>query len=63
MTYAKFNCLKKNCLIIELCVNKWLMFNWIVSDRLQYLELSNFIDSRLKIIYIYLIYMYKENLA
>ena len=39
MTYDKLNCLKLNCLIILLCVNKWLMFNWIVSDTSQYLEL------------------------
>ena len=32
MTYAKLNCLKYYCLISELCVNKWLVFNWIVSD-------------------------------
>ena len=23
---------KFNCLIIQLCANKWLMFNWIASD-------------------------------
>ena len=25
-------------------VNKWPVFNWIVSDTLQYLELFNFVD-------------------
>ena len=32
MTYAKLNCLKYNYLIIQLYVNKWLKFFWIVSD-------------------------------
>ena len=26
MTYAQFDCLKYNSLIIELCINKWPMF-------------------------------------
>ena len=38
MTYAKLNCLKKKFLIIQLRVNKWLMFIWIVNDTKQYLE-------------------------
>ena len=32
-TYAQMNCLKENCLIIQLCVDKWLMFKWIISVK------------------------------
>ena len=32
MTYAQLDCL---------CVNKWVMFNWIVNDTYQYLEPFN----------------------
>ena len=39
-------------LIISLCVSKWLMFNWIVSNKYQYLEPFNFVDLCLQIIYI-----------
>ena len=35
-----------------LLVNKWLRFNWIVSDTLLYLELFNFVVLCLQIIYI-----------
>ena len=38
MTYAKLKCLKYNCLIIELWLNKWLMFNVIARYRKQNLE-------------------------
>ena len=31
-------------LVIQLCVNKWLVFNWIVSDTPQYVEPFNFVD-------------------
>ena len=37
------------------------MFNWIVNDTLQYLELFNFVDLCLQIIYI--INMKKPDLA
>ena len=30
---AKLNCLKLNSWTFQECVNKWLMFNWIVSDK------------------------------
>ena len=28
-------------LVIELCVNKWLIFNWIFIDTYQYMEPFN----------------------
>ena len=33
MTITDLKCLKFNCLITWLYLNKWLMFNWFVSDR------------------------------
>ena len=61
-------------MIIKLYVNKWLMFNWIVSDTLQYLKLINYVQKKVRLIrkyyqqnlftkHIYLIYMYKGDLA
>ena len=42
MSKANLYCVKYNCLIIHLCVNKWLIFNYIVSDKYQYAEPFNF---------------------
>ena len=39
------------------------MFKWIVCDTLQYMELFNFLDSHMFTNHIYLIYMYKLDLA
>ena len=33
MTYAKLNCLKLNGVYIQLCKNKWQMFDWIVGIK------------------------------
>ena len=43
-TYTKQNCLKQNCVIIHMWVNKWLMSNLILSDMYKYLEVFNFVD-------------------
>ena len=39
MIHAELNCLKKNCLITQLCVNKF-MFNWIVINSWTHMTLA-----------------------
>ena len=41
MTYKLF---EVELFDFQLCINKWLIFNWIVSDTEQYLEPFNYVQ-------------------